>query len=99
MLAKAKGDDDEDYAGDAMPSRLKLGLFNTYVRTASLARSTGVALYNNSIGLFTTPMKSSAALMPAMVDVNAIIKQLCAVLGHQATVQANLALCPLARLE
>uniref|UniRef100_A0A7S4EZP1 ABC1 atypical kinase-like domain-containing protein n=2 Tax=Chrysotila carterae TaxID=13221 RepID=A0A7S4EZP1_CHRCT len=86
MLAKAKGDDDEDYAGDAMPSRLKLGLFNTYVRTASLARSTGVALYNNSIGLFTTPMKSSAALMPAMVDVNAIIKQLCAVLGHQVLV-------------
>uniref|UniRef100_A0A7S0NVB0 ABC1 atypical kinase-like domain-containing protein n=1 Tax=Calcidiscus leptoporus TaxID=127549 RepID=A0A7S0NVB0_9EUKA len=89
MRARASADADGGVDGEvegglapAMPSRLKLNLMHAYLRTSHL----GVALYNKSIGRFTSPMKTSSAALPPMIDVSAMIKQLCAVLGHQVLV-------------
>jgi hypothetical protein len=66
------------------PSRLKLSLLYTYVRTAQIARSTGVAIYNSSIGkLAGSPLAAAPPPMGAMPDVAAIARQLAEILGHQ----------------
>lgn len=84
-LGAADGFDDPSPSGTfSAPSRLKLSLLYTSVRTAQIARSTGVAIYNSSIGKIAgSPLSPPPPPLAPLPDVAAIARQLAEILGHQ----------------
>ena len=72
-----------DGGASAGPSRLKLALLQGYMRTSTLAVNTGVALYNGSIGRVAKESRKKYQQPLPMINIEATVRTLCAVLGHQ----------------
>ena len=86
MQADAAREAQGEALGDsttAGPSRLKLALLQGYMRTSTLANNAGVALYNGSIGRIAKESRKKYQQPLPMINIEATVKTLCAVLGHQ----------------
>eukprot|EP00966_Prymnesium_polylepis_P331723 7387294-Prymnesium_polylepis.1 len=84
MIAEATSDNGGGGEEGDGRNHMRLQLLQAYTRSTQLAVNAGVALYNSSIGIFSTPKKYREA--HKMIDIGATIKQLCSLLGHQVLV-------------